>query len=177
MNWEAIAAIGEFIGGIAVIVSIIYLALQVRSSANASRGQGQRDNMDVLTFFAPFQNKANRDVMRAGMTSFGDLSEDEKLHFHALIHPLVSQYQSIFADYKMGLMDDIAFESWSGAMTAVLASEGMNQWWQQAKFVYALDFQRAIDEGISRSSGPSFVDLLPYFGDRMSSASLAQSTT
>jgi hypothetical protein len=32
MNWEAIGAIGELVGGIAVIVTLIYLAIQVRQS-------------------------------------------------------------------------------------------------------------------------------------------------
>ena len=32
MNWEAIGAIGELVGGIAVIATLIYLAIQVRQS-------------------------------------------------------------------------------------------------------------------------------------------------
>ena len=32
MNWEAIGAIGELVGGIAVIATLIYLAIQVRHS-------------------------------------------------------------------------------------------------------------------------------------------------
>jgi formate/nitrite transporter FocA (FNT family) len=31
MNWEAIAAIGEIVGAIAVVVSLVYLALQIRT--------------------------------------------------------------------------------------------------------------------------------------------------
>ena len=169
MHWEALAAIGEFAGGIAVIVSIIYLALQVRSSAKSSKAQGQRDNMDVFTFFAPLHHKSNRDVYRKGNRCFDDLSDDEKLHFHSLIHPLVSQYQSIFADRKLGLMDEIAFESWSEAMIAVLSGKGMKQWWRHAKFVYAVDFQQAIDEGISQRKAPSLNELLPYMVEREAS--------
>ena len=162
MNWEALAATGEFVGGIAVIVSIIYLALQVRSSAVSSKAQGQRDNMDVFTFFAPLHHKPNRDIFRKGTRNFDGLSDDEKLHFHSLFHPLVSQYQSIYADHKLGLMDEIAFESWSGAMITVLSSVGVHQWWQGAKIVYAVDFQQAIDEAISDTNAPSLIEALPY---------------
>jgi hypothetical protein len=33
MSWDAIGAIGDFIGGVAVVVSLVYLATQVRHSA------------------------------------------------------------------------------------------------------------------------------------------------
>ena len=32
MNWEAIGAIGEFMGGVVVVVSLVYLAAQIRQS-------------------------------------------------------------------------------------------------------------------------------------------------
>jgi len=32
MHWEALAAIGELIGGVAVIAALLYLAAQIRSS-------------------------------------------------------------------------------------------------------------------------------------------------
>jgi len=32
MNWEAVGAVGELLGGVAVLVTLIYLALQVRKS-------------------------------------------------------------------------------------------------------------------------------------------------
>ena len=32
MNWEAIGAVGETVGGIGVIVTLIYLAIQVRQN-------------------------------------------------------------------------------------------------------------------------------------------------
>ena len=33
MNWEAIGAIGDFVGGLAVVLTLIYIAFQVRQSS------------------------------------------------------------------------------------------------------------------------------------------------
>jgi K+ transporter len=38
MNWDAIGAVGEMIGALALVVTIAYLALQVRASTNESEG-------------------------------------------------------------------------------------------------------------------------------------------
>jgi hypothetical protein len=37
MNWDAIGAIGETVGALAVVVSLLYLALQMRSNSKALR--------------------------------------------------------------------------------------------------------------------------------------------
>ena len=37
MNWEAIGAIGELIGAMAVVITLVFLALQVRQS-NYTKG-------------------------------------------------------------------------------------------------------------------------------------------
>jgi hypothetical protein len=37
MNWEAIGAIGEIIGALAVVASLAYLALQIRHSAASTQ--------------------------------------------------------------------------------------------------------------------------------------------
>ena len=37
MNWEAISAIGQIVGAIAVVISLIYLAREIRSNARSAR--------------------------------------------------------------------------------------------------------------------------------------------
>ena len=39
MNWEAIGAIAELIGGVAVLITLIYLSIQVRQNSRIQRQQ------------------------------------------------------------------------------------------------------------------------------------------
>ena len=39
MNWDAIGAVGEIVGALAVVVTLIYLAVQTRHSAAATQRQ------------------------------------------------------------------------------------------------------------------------------------------
>ena len=45
MNWEIISAIGQMLGAIGVIISIVYLAAQIRNQNK----ENQRAAMNVLT--------------------------------------------------------------------------------------------------------------------------------
>ena len=43
MNWEAIGAVGEIIGAIAVIASLLFVGNQLRQGQMIERASGQRD--------------------------------------------------------------------------------------------------------------------------------------
>ena len=46
VNWEAISAIGQMVGALAVVISLIYLARQVGSSARETRITSVRASAD-----------------------------------------------------------------------------------------------------------------------------------
>ena len=54
MDWEAIGAVGEVLGAIGVIFSLVYLALQIRAST-------RQTNADAVYNF----HKAQADVMES----------------------------------------------------------------------------------------------------------------
>ena len=58
MNWEALGAIAEFIGGIAVLLTLIYLAIQVRQTNQMARETILRHPTD--------RNMDNSKLMHAG---------------------------------------------------------------------------------------------------------------
>ena len=43
MNWEAISAIGEILGAAGVIITLAYLAAQIRQNTKVSRGATRQD--------------------------------------------------------------------------------------------------------------------------------------
>ncbi len=49
MNWEAIGAIAELVRAIAVVASLLYLAIQVRQNAEVNRATAFQDIFDGLT--------------------------------------------------------------------------------------------------------------------------------
>ncbi len=52
MNWEAIGAIGEIAGAIGVIVTLMYLAIQLRQNTNASQVAAIQSSMENSARFS-----------------------------------------------------------------------------------------------------------------------------
>jgi hypothetical protein len=48
VNWEAISAIGQIVGAFAVVISLIYLAGEIRSNARSARVASERSLVQML---------------------------------------------------------------------------------------------------------------------------------
>ena len=78
MNWEAIGAIGELFGAIAVVATLMYLARQMRQDARATTGE------TMGSWLADYNNmllEILRDpevarICRQGLTDFEQLDEN-----------------------------------------------------------------------------------------------------
>jgi len=52
VNWEAIGAIGEIAGALGVIVTLIYLAIQLRQNTKASHATAVQSSMENSARFS-----------------------------------------------------------------------------------------------------------------------------
>jgi len=47
MNWDAIGAAGELVGAVAVLITVIYLAIQIRHTRDALRRAVRQSRAEV----------------------------------------------------------------------------------------------------------------------------------
>ncbi len=86
MNWEAISAVSQLIGSLAVVISVLYLAVQLRSSTRVARVAAQDAAAAALRDVTkPFMENAELGrVWRVGLENLDSLSaEDQARFFHA----------------------------------------------------------------------------------------------
>ena len=107
MNWEMISAIGQMLGAIGVIISIVYLAAQIRNQNKES----QRAAMNVLTTHWSDLNRTlveNPEMavlwLRA-LRSFDDLDAKSKLRFGAHLGRFLRFADSLYLNVLDGTLD------------------------------------------------------------------------
>jgi hypothetical protein len=95
MNWDAIGAVGEMIGSLAVVVTLVYLALQVRTAKVESSSNAIAVEREVyLATRAQFVE--NADLWVKG-NSGGELSASERFAFDELVSAKADQHFFWFA--------------------------------------------------------------------------------
>ncbi|MFT4614617.1 MAG: hypothetical protein ACI9NT_001764 [Bacteroidia bacterium] len=117
MNRDAIGAIGELIGSLAVVLTLAYLAVQNRQSGKAtistSTNHSRLAVTDVISAIT-----ANTDAVKAytqGMHDRDSLEIPKHVRFDLIIFQQLRAIEAIFLEYQSGLTPKEVFEGqWRG---------------------------------------------------------------
>ena len=98
MTLTDLANIGQVIGAIAVVISLIYVAYQIQQNTNAVRAATAQS---VHEHFANWYNSFARDASLSqiainGLKDYGSLSEADKAHFVAMFMAFLSYPRTRF---------------------------------------------------------------------------------
>ena len=92
MNWEALGAIGEIVGAMAVLVTLLYLAIQVRHFRGQAKLSAYQNWNDALNAFADSISSSDTlsTILVRGRSSYGALSPEEQMRFDHVYHRLLT---------------------------------------------------------------------------------------
>lgn len=149
MNWEAIGAAGEILGALAVVVSLLYLAIQIRHSANATRAASRYASTqlttDILVAIASDPEVAS--IFRRGQNDPDSLSDDEGLRFDMLLYAVFDQWETMYSQVRRGAMFEEDWEKYeSSVIPMYLAQPGAQRFWETASDMYPAFFREYIDQ-------------------------------
>src|SRR5438067_3150504 len=107
MNWEAISAVGQIVGAAGVIISVIYLAQQVRSNARQTRLASMRSMSDAFNQWLQSlaENAEFGDLYYRGMRDFESIQGPDLPRFSALMDHLFRIYEDMYYQKLEGHLD------------------------------------------------------------------------
>ena len=176
MNWDAISAVGEIIGAIAVVVSVVYLAFQVRDNTRASTLSATRE------LFATAHNamasitatEITSEIWLVGTRDRSRLNVRDSHRFNQLLFQMFSNYEQNYFHLKENLVYSRIFESQMRAYRAALGYPGVRNWWKDGKSFYDAEFQEHVGKVIAERPVIEPRDFTPEYlttpGDRRTEA-------
>ena len=98
----------EFFGAIAVVFTLLYLAIQIRSSSRVELARSQRETTDSFNRIIDnfWSNPVTAEVMARGMIDFKSLEPKEEAMFHGHCTQMVNHYYSAVVMNKNDLLDE-----------------------------------------------------------------------
>jgi hypothetical protein len=114
MDLTQLANLGEFIGGVAVLVTLIYLAVQVRQTnktISASAFHGITGHVLALHSLL-LQDREMADLTVRGRSGLENLDEVERLRFGLGASAVLHVTNDIFEYYRTGLMKQSQWNNW-----------------------------------------------------------------
>ena len=98
MNWDAIGALAEVVGAIAVVITLIYVAVQIRQDTNATKltaaQNTSRDLRDALGVLA--NDMGMTAIHLRALKDVGSLSPEERHRLYPYLNVLYKQYENAY---------------------------------------------------------------------------------
>ena len=149
-DWSVIA---ELISAVGVIISLIYLAVQIRHATKQRDAQG----LQVLRaeYLSSIDNctctRENAEIFLKGLNKFSDMTVVEQANFHSLIHPVLHGFHSLWEAHKAGIVCASDFDATRNQFISLLLTSGGRQWWESFKDVPPPGIVSYVDDSIESS--------------------------
>jgi hypothetical protein len=151
---QELGNLGEFLGAVGVIVSLIYLATQIRQNTKSVRAAA----IDAATdrFIESSRlislNPELAELLEAGHKDYGALSHIQKRRYrlHYLANSL--QFENMFRKYRDGLLPDSQWEGIAEALRQSTRQPGTHDAWKAIRMLIAPEFREFVDAMIERTA-------------------------
>jgi hypothetical protein len=143
---EQIFYLSQSVASIAVVGTLIYLGLQVRSAERSQRAIMQQGRADRASLGA--LGLADPELARvfgkatAGQTS---LTRDEFTQWMMMCRALFLSGEDSYLQHKAGQLDQAAFDSYVEGVRYYMRSPGMRAAWQVSRGQFGSDFRNFVD--------------------------------
>lgn len=102
MNWEAISAIGEIAGGLAVFITLIYLAQQIKQNTKSQSIATYESAMSGFNKMHDFvaYDVESASIWRRGISDPSSLNQDEAVRFEFMARNYANHLYKLFRLYE-----------------------------------------------------------------------------
>ena len=146
MNIEAAANYADVIAGIAVIVSLVYVSVQIRKNTRVNQGIAtQQTFASTQVIYSWHANNSEVSELYAKFSQGETLTLPESVRMTNLMLGMIEQYQVYFILNKLKMMDEESFHSFFRKILLVLATPTARQWFTTNRKFFRSDFVEYVD--------------------------------
>ena len=146
MTFQDLGSIGELIAAIATLVTLAYLALQLKQNTTALKSQTfQQSSMDMsLTANSVSSDGELAKIIIKAENGMASLNSDERLRFHFWMLVAVRRFEAICIQALYGSIENDRIKGFETSILSLLSNVG-NEWWNLTKSAFSSDFIRYAD--------------------------------
>ena len=148
MNLQLLANIGEFVGGMGVIISLVYVALQVRGNTRSQRNEIESRALERLGSIQR-ELAANEDLSRIFHRCLYDtrsVGTSDRIRYTWYMTEFFSAMEYLLGQYKGGYFEEANFQRWEMTLCWWLTFPGVVDWWQCKPTPFRPDFEEYIEK-------------------------------
>lgn len=148
MDLDSLAKLGEFVGGFFVVVSLVYLAHQVRQNTRSLRTENYArvlDRMSTVQSRLSVDADLNR-LVTIGAENPNRLTRSERVRFSWALYELFGAAEFMYLQAQDRALPEAVWERWEASLVWWLSHPGIRSWWSAKPARMASNFEVFVEE-------------------------------
>ena len=170
VSLQDLGNLGELIGAVATVATLVYLAIQVRANTRSNEASSVQHMLDGARDRIIIPNVTRADVpeiMSRGLTSVEELKPTEKVRFMWMIVEQVLQLQNVLNLRNRQLLSEADYNTWLVYVGSFVRTPGGKELWPQVAKVVSQDVRKVLDTHLIKEPNlPSLIDMWPIMDTR-----------
>ena len=154
MNWEAISAIGQIVGALAVVISLIYVAREIRTNARSARVASLHDINRWLGEIAAHPDV--RELYYRGIHDFESLKGADMVGFSTLVAQAFYIFQELYYQQLDRHLDPRMWGPTEAALRDLNGFPGIQAWWRSRSQYFNKEFANYVNQLQQTAKHPRF---------------------
>ncbi len=147
MTLEDVYYIGQTIAVVALVLSLVFVGVQIRQNTNATRaashGAVSTALNEINRMFA--ENADLTVIWLSGLRDRQSLSEEDRWRFDSIARAYFHVCETMFIQARLGAGDRGVLQAEESGMAAILAARGVQDWWTENPFGFCAEFRAYVD--------------------------------
>ncbi len=152
MNWEAIGAVGEVMGAIAVVVSLLYVAVQIRQNTKivaANTIQAVSTASSDITMRLAESSELSELVLKIFSES-ENLTPKESMRMELIQRAAFRNYENYYYQHKRGYLEDDMWTGYRHTMLTRVTGRYGEVWWKTHQVAFGKSFVDFVNSNIKQ---------------------------
>lgn len=167
---QELGSIGELVGALATIATLVYLATQINQNTKATRLSSLQRTLDGgrdHTIQPLLTTPGLIDIYGRGMASFEQLPGPEQARFAWFVAETVLQMQNVMQLHDEGTLDEVNYRAWLVYTAAILRTPGGEKVWPQVAAIVSPTIADELARFLAENpEQPSLLEVMPVMDAR-----------
>ena len=145
MNWTKTSAIAETLSSVAILITLVYLVVEIQQNAEATQAETRQAILDSdQQFLELFVDSPELMVLQYQ----SDLSDEERIRLSNVLLTLVRMRESNWLQYENGALDSVTWQAYLGSLIGPLSGAQSRAWWENfgVERIFNSEFISLVDE-------------------------------
>jgi len=153
VNLEDLGNIGEFVGAVAVVISIIYLAVQVHRNTEAVDTTIDFSYVEFyFHWLDSFSSQEQTEIIVRGLENPEQLSDAEAVVFSVALVRFVTFNEALLQMHARGVISEERWQVMRTDVVSFLGTIGGRLWWRTNRQGFTISLGTFIDDALADSS-------------------------